>query len=134
MDSRLRGNDIRLGCFRREMRYFIGIDSSTTATKALLLAETGAVVGVVSSSYEYETPKPLWSEQRPELWWTAAVASIRQVLAESGVAGTAVSGIGLTGQMHGLVLLDQNGEVLRPAILAPAPNATRCERSSAVSV
>lgn len=99
------------------MNYFIGIDSSTTATKALLLSETGTVVGVASSSYAYETPKPLWSEQRPELWWTATVSSIRQVLAESGVAATAVAAIGLTGQMHGLVLLDQHGEVLRPALL-----------------
>ncbi|MCA9947409.1 MAG: xylulokinase, partial [Anaerolineales bacterium] len=99
------------------MRYFIGIDSSTTATKALLLAETGEVVGVASSTYDYETPKPLWSEQRPELWWEATINSIRQVMAESGVAATAVSAIGLTGQMHGLVLLDKNGEVLRPAIL-----------------
>ncbi|WP_420641726.1 xylulokinase [Candidatus Leptofilum sp.] len=99
------------------MRYFIGIDSSTTATKALLLAETGAVVGVAASSYDYETPEPLWSEQRPELWWTATANSIQQLLAESGVAGTAVAAIGLTGQMHGLVLLDKKGEVLCPAIL-----------------
>lgn len=99
------------------MRYFIGIDSSTTATKALLMAEDGRVVGVASSSYDYDTPKPLWSEQQPELWWTGTVASIRQVLAESGVAGTAVAAIGLTGQMHGLVLLDQRGDVLRPALL-----------------
>ncbi|MAT98133.1 MAG: xylulokinase [Anaerolineaceae bacterium] len=99
------------------MNYFIGIDSSTTATKALLLAETGEVIGVASSTYDYETPRPLWSEQRPELWWTATAASIQQVLADSGVAATAVAAIGLTGQMHGLVLLDQNGQVLRPALL-----------------
>ncbi len=99
------------------MTYFIGIDSSTTATKALLLTETGEVVGVASSTYDYETPKPLWSEQRPELWWTATAASIRQLLADTGVAPTAVSGIGLTGQMHGLVLLGKNGDVLRPALL-----------------
>ncbi len=99
------------------MRYFIGIDSSTTATKALLLAENGEVMGVASSTYDYETPKPLWSEQRPELWWTATVESIRQVLAETAVPPQSVQAIGLTGQMHGLVLLDQNGEVLRPAIL-----------------
>lgn len=99
------------------MHYFIGIDSSTTATKALLMAADGQVIGVASSSYDYETPQPLWSEQRPELWWTATVNSIRQMLADSGVAPTAVKGIGLTGQMHGLVLLDKNGAVLRPAIL-----------------
>ncbi|MEJ2749524.1 MAG: FGGY family carbohydrate kinase, partial [Anaerolineae bacterium] len=99
------------------MDYFIGIDSSTTATKALLMTADGQVSSVASSSYDYETPRPLWSEQRPELWWEATVNSIRQVLAGSGVAATAVKGIGLTGQMHGLVLLDKNGDVLRPAIL-----------------
>lgn len=99
------------------MTYFIGIDSSTTATKALLMAADGQVVGVASSSYDYETPQPLWSEQRPELWWDATAVSIRQVLADSGVSPAEVKGIGLTGQMHGLVLLDKNGSVLRPAIL-----------------
>lgn len=99
------------------MGYFIGIDSSTTATKALLLAETGDVIGVAASTYDYETPRPLWSEQQPELWWTATAASIRQLLANTGITPNAIKAIGLTGQMHGLVLLDKNGSVLRPAIL-----------------
>ena len=99
------------------MSYFIGIDSSTTATKALLMDAGGTVVGVASSGYPYETPRPLWSQQHPDLWWEATVKSIRQVLAETGVAPAAVKGIGLTGQMHGLVMLDADGQVLRPAIL-----------------
>jgi xylulokinase len=99
------------------MSYFLGIDSSTTATKALLMAADGRVIAVAASEYGYETPYPLWSEQDPELWWTATTASIRAVLAKSGVAPTAVRAIGLTGQMHGLVLLDNDGAVLRPAIL-----------------
>ncbi len=99
------------------MTYFIGIDSSTTATKALLMDADGVVAGVGVSSYGYETPRPLWSEQQPGLWWTATVNSIRQVLAETGVQPASVAGIGLTGQMHGLVLLDETGAVLRPAIL-----------------
>ncbi len=99
------------------MRYFIGIDSSTTATKALLMDENGRVIGVAASSYEYETPHPLWSEQNPALWWTATAASIRQVVAETGIDAADVGGIGLTGQMHGLVLLDADDRVLRPAIL-----------------
>jgi xylulokinase len=99
------------------MAYFIGIDTSTTATKALLMDESGSVLGVASNEYPYETPQPLWSEQDPALWWQASVESIRQVLAKTGVDGAAVKGIGLTGQMHGLVLLDENGKVLRPAIL-----------------
>jgi xylulokinase len=99
------------------MNYYIGIDSSTTATKAILIDAVGAVVEVAAAEYGYETPKPLWSEQEPALWWTAVVQSIRQVVAESGVSPQAIQGIGLTGQMHGLVLLDQDGQVLRPAIL-----------------
>ncbi len=97
--------------------YFIGIDSSTTATKALLMDEAGNVLGVASSEYSFETPQPLWSEQSPSLWWTGTVESIRQVLAKTNVDASAVKGIGLTGQMHGLVLLDEKGEVLRPSIL-----------------
>ena len=77
----------------------------------------GTVIAVASSEYSFETPYPLWSEQDPALWWQATQESIRTVLAKSGVAGGQVRGIGLTGQMHGLVLLDQNGQVLRPAIL-----------------
>ena len=99
------------------MRTFIGIDSSTTATKALLIDETGAVLGVAATEYGYATPQPLWSEQDPELWWDGTVGSIRAVLAQTGIDPADVAGIGLTGQMHGLVLLDEHGEVLRPAIL-----------------
>jgi xylulokinase len=99
------------------MTYFIGIDSSTTATKALLMDEKGQVVAVSATTYGFETPYPLWSEQHPDLWWDGAVKSIQGVLAQSGIDGTAVRGIGLTGQMHGLVLLDGDGNVLRPSIL-----------------
>jgi xylulokinase len=99
------------------MAYFAGIDASTTATKALLMDESGAVVAVASSSYGFETPRPLWSEQDPALWWRGAARSIRAVLSQAGVDGSAVAAVGLTGQMHGLVLLDGRGEVLRPAIL-----------------
>lgn len=99
------------------MQYFIGIDSSTTATKALLIDEQGDVVGVAASEYAYETPRPLWSEQHPGLWWDATIASIRSLLQNTGVAADDIHGVGLTGQMHGLVLLDEAGEVLRPAIL-----------------
>lgn len=99
------------------MSVFIGIDSSTTATKALLMDERGDVLGVASSEYTYETPRPLWSEQDPSLWWRGTVQSIRDVMRKTKADPADVKGIGLTGQMHGLVLLDENGEVLRPAIL-----------------
>jgi xylulokinase len=99
------------------MNYFIGIDSSTTATKALLMASDGTVSGVAASEYPFETPRPLWSEQDPALWWEATADSIRQLLATTGIDPAGVSGVGLTGQMHGLVLLDGAGAVLRPSIL-----------------
>ena len=99
------------------MDYFIGIDSSTTATKALLIDEEGQIIAVASSEYTFQVPHPLWSEQDAGLWWDATVKSIQTVLKDSGVGSDAVKGIGLTGQMHGLVLLDKKGEVLRPAIL-----------------
>lgn len=99
------------------MDYFLGIDSSTTATKALLIDNAGSVIDTASSEYTYETPHPLWSEQHPNLWWDATVSSIRQVLTESAVEPNRIQGIGLTGQMHGLTLLDESGQVLRPAIL-----------------
>jgi xylulokinase len=99
------------------MTYFIGIDTSTTATKALLMDESGKVLGVASNEYSFETPHPLWSEQSPSLWWDATLESIRQVMEKTKVDPSAVKGIGLTGQMHGLVLLDEKGEVLRPSIL-----------------
>ncbi|NLF10865.1 MAG: xylulokinase, partial [Anaerolineaceae bacterium] len=98
------------------MSYFLGIDTSTTATKALLVDAGGQVVSVASSEYTYETPRPLWAEQHPDLWWQGTVASVRQALAQAGIDPAEVKGVGLTGQMHGLVLLDEAG-VLRPAIL-----------------
>jgi xylulokinase len=99
------------------MTYLIGLDSSTTATKALLMRADGQVVAVASSEYGYDTPRPLWSEQHPDLWWQATIDSLRRVLGQAGVDPSGVKGVGLTGQMHGLVLLDGAGEVLRPAIL-----------------
>jgi xylulokinase len=97
--------------------HFLGIDTATTATKALLMDTSGQVLGVASSEYTFDSPQPLWTEQHPDLWWQAAVSSIREVLLRTGVDPAAVKGVGLTGQMHGLVLVDAGGEVLRPAIL-----------------
>lgn len=95
----------------------LGLDVSTTATKAILVRPDGEVLGVAASEYDFESPRPLWAEQDPELWWTAAQASIRQVLAETGTAAEDIVAVGAAGQMHGLVLLDADGAVTRPAIL-----------------
>lgn len=99
------------------MSYYLGIDVSTTASKALLIDGDGNVVEVAATPHKVSTPQPLWSEQSPEEWWDATVASIRNVLEQSGTTGDQVAGIGLTGQMHGLVLLGSEGNVLRPALL-----------------
>lgn len=93
----------------------LGIDVSTTGVKALLIDAEGAIINSSTTPLQLSTPRPLWSEQHPRDWWDAAVNSIRNVLRETDARE--ISAIGLTGQMHGLVLLDQQGEVLRPAIL-----------------
>ena len=97
--------------------YFLGIDTSTTSSKALLIDHSGKVVAAASSAHTLQAPKPLWSEQNPLEWWEAVTASIGAVLKQAGISGEAVAAVGLTGQMHGLVLLDDAGQVLRPAIL-----------------
>jgi len=99
------------------MTLFLGIDISTTGAKALLIDEKGQVLSSANTPLSLSTPRPLWSEQDPHDWWSGTVASIQQALARAGVDGKAVAAVGLTGQMHGLVLLDENGAVLRPAIL-----------------
>ena len=99
------------------MGHVLGLDVSTTATKAILIDEAGAVAGTGVAEYPFDTPRPLWCEQDPRLWWDGAVVAIGSVLADTGVPGHEVVAVGLTGQMHGLVLLDAAGQILRPAIL-----------------
>ncbi len=99
------------------MAYYLGIDTSTTGTKALLIDKTGTVVANASTPHTLSSPRPLWSEQDPAEWWIAALKVIKAVLGQAGVESASVASIGLTGQMHGLVLLDNSGRVLRPAIL-----------------
>ena len=97
------------------MSLLLGIDVGTTGSKAILLEPSGAVVAEATTEYSMYVPRPGWAEQNPEDWWQATIASIEQVLANSG--GERIAGIGLTGQMHGLVLLDEAGKVLRPCIM-----------------
>jgi xylulokinase len=98
-------------------RYFLGIDVSTTGAKALLIDGEGKVAASATTPLSLQTPKPLWSEQDPREWWKGTAASVRKALADAGATGADVAAVGLTGQMHGLVLLDGKREVLRPAIL-----------------
>jgi xylulokinase len=96
---------------------FLGLDVSTTGAKALLIDEVGTVVNTATTALSLSAPKPLWSEQHPKDWWEGITKSIRQALGAVGGRGAQVRGVGMTGQMHGLVLLDAGGCVLRPAIL-----------------
>jgi len=99
------------------MAYLLGIDVGTSGTKTLLIDESGKVIASATDTYPLSTPKPLWAEQEPEDWWKATVSTIRTVLRESGVDPGEIKGIGLSGQMHGAVFLDERNQVLRPSIL-----------------
>ena len=99
------------------MAYLLGLDVGTSGAKALLIDETGRVLAAATTEYPLYTPRPLWAEQDPADWWSASVQSFYRVLSESGISPGEIAGIGLTGQMHGLALLDRSGRVLRPAIL-----------------
>jgi xylulokinase len=98
--------------------YWMGIDIGTGGTRALLVDRAGKVRSAFTSAHEdIRMERPLWAEQRPEDWWRAAVEAIRGALAKAGVSGSDVQGIGLSGQMHGLTLLDSGGAVIRPALI-----------------
>ena len=97
------------------MKLFIGIDLGTSAVKLLLVDETGAIRNEVSREYPLSFPHPGWSEQEPRDWWEACLTGIPELLA--GFDPAEVAGIGAGGQMHGLVALDAEDRVIRPAIL-----------------
>ncbi len=99
------------------MAFVLGIDISTTATKAVLVDEAGVVRAIGVAEYGFSSPRPQWSEQDPGLWWDGAQTAIQAVLASPGIRTGDVVAVGLAGQMHGSVLLDAAGLVLRPAIL-----------------
>ena len=107
---------------------FLGIDLGTTGVKALLIDEAGAALASATVEYPLHTPQPLWSEQEPADWWRGTVQAIQQVLAQSGLTGADVRGIGLSGQMHGLTPLDVEGNVIRRALLwNDGRTAAECE-------
>ncbi|MCC7291531.1 MAG: xylulokinase [Phycisphaerales bacterium] len=95
--------------------HLMGIDIGTTGTRTLVVDLSGRLVASAVETYGLSTPRPLWSEQDPGDWWTATIRTIRIVL--ETVPAESIQAIGLSGQMHGLVLLDEQGVVLRPAIL-----------------
>ncbi|BBF43820.1 xylulose kinase [Lachnospiraceae bacterium KM106-2] len=95
--------------------YYIGVDLGTSAVKLLLMDGAGKIENIVSKEYPISFPKPGWSEQNPEDWWTQVVAGIKELV--KGFDASQVNGISFGGQMHGLVILDESDAVIRPAIL-----------------
>src|SRR5580700_9419995 len=97
---------------------WLGIDIGTGSSRALLVDAEGRVrAGYTAAHEEMRMERPLWAEQRPENWWDAAVTAVRGALAAAGILGSDVKAIGLSGQMHGLVMLDRAGSVIRPALI-----------------
>lgn len=114
------------------MAYLMGIDVSTTGVKAVVIAPDGMVIATHNTPNPISSPKPLWSEQNPADWWQGAVTSIQAVLQQIDVSEE-IAAIGLTGQMHGLVCLDEQGQVLRPAILwNDQRTQAQCEEITAI--
>lgn len=94
---------------------FIGIDVGTSSVKALLVDESGVVIKKATPEYDFSTPKSLWAEANPSDWWEATQNAIKTLL--GNMDSSQIGGIGLTGQMHGMVVLDKGGNVLRPCIM-----------------
>ena len=94
---------------------YIGVDLGTSAVKLLLMDEKGKILKIVSREYPLYFPQPGWSEQKPEDWFEQSMDGIRELTAECDKSQ--VAGISFGGQMHGLVMLDEMGEVIRPSII-----------------
>ncbi|HUS07439.1 MAG TPA: FGGY family carbohydrate kinase, partial [Bryobacteraceae bacterium] len=98
--------------------YWLGLDIGTGGSRALLVNEQGCVKASFTAPHEdMRMLRPLWAEQRPENWWDAAQLAIQGVLQEARAKPKEINGIGLSGQMHGLVLLDAGNQVIRPALI-----------------
>jgi len=99
------------------MAYLVGIDIGTSGTKTVLFDEKGTVIADALMEYPMYQPQNGWAEQLPSDWWQAVSGTLKAVLEKSGVSAGDISGIGLSGQMHGLVMLDEKDQVIRPSII-----------------
>lgn len=110
------------------MPYLLGIDIGTSGVKTLLIDESGDVISDYTRDYPLHTPRPLWAEQDPEDWWNELLGTLKILLCMAEVNADEIVGVGLTGQMHGSVFLDSEGNVLRPALLwCDQRTAAQCE-------
>jgi xylulokinase len=101
---------------RTEKDWVLGIDIGTQGTKALVVDSKGNIQEVGTSSYSFEIPRPGWSEQDPQIWWKAVISSLK-ILRDKGISLSYIRAVGVSGQMHSSVLLGEDDEVVRPAIL-----------------
>lgn len=99
------------------MSAYLGIDLGTSGTKSLVCRQDGTILASASAEHPISHPQPGWSEQEPADWWASSTKSAREAIAKSGINPGELKGIGLSGQMHGSVLLDKSHQVLRPALL-----------------
>ena len=99
------------------MEYLIGYDIGTTSTKGVIIDRDGAIIGSAIKEYRLITPKPGWAEQNPEDWWQAFIDITEELLTKTGINPGNICALGLSGQQHGSVFIDKEGQVIRPAIL-----------------
>src|SRR5688500_14931287 len=98
--------------------YFLGIDVGTGGSRAVLIDESGIVVAsAIADHVPFASPQIGWAEQNPQDWWRASIEAIRKILNSTELHPGDIGAVGLSGQMHGSVLLDSEGHVLRPALL-----------------
>ncbi|MFW6270232.1 MAG: xylulokinase [Bacillota bacterium] len=110
------------------MDYLLGLDIGTSGVKAILISVAGDIITTNTRSYPLSTPRAGWAEQNPEDWWQATQNVIQDVLTDSGIKAEELKGISFSGQMHSSVFLDENMEVIRPAILWSDTRTSRqCE-------
>ncbi|MCR4906050.1 MAG: xylulokinase, partial [Clostridiales bacterium] len=110
------------------MKYVIGIDVGTSGTKTVLFDEKGGVIASATIEYPLYQPQNGWAEQDPLDWWNASAKTTKTVIEKAGVSPEAIVGVGISGQMHGLVMLDRDNNVLRPSIIwCDQRTAEECE-------
>lgn len=115
------------------MQYLLGVDLGTSGTKTVLFDLVGNVICSKTIEYPLYQPANGWAEQDPSDWWNATCDGIKYVITTSGIEASEISGVGLSGQMHGLVMLDKNGMVLRNSIIwCDQRTAKECQQMNSI--